>query len=79
MTTPQEQEFHLQTAKSLGRIEAVGIETQHQVTALNATVSVDSQRISKLEGSLKALKALGALIIAGVVAATGVVAALWRH
>ena len=64
--TPEEQ-FRIDTARALGRIEQRGIRNEAQLTALNATVSVDGQRISRLESILGTLKfvLLGAIGLVG--------------
>ena len=74
MMTPEEQ-WRLDTAKTLGRIEEKVDETYIHVESLNLTVSSQGERISALEGGRRALKALVvsgigmvALLVSGAVA-----------
>ena len=55
MITPEEQ-WRNETAKALGRIEGTVQLTHEQVTALNATVASQGERISALEGGRRAIK-----------------------
>jgi hypothetical protein len=74
----QDEQFMLKTAEALGRIEERGEDMLRHIIALNVTVASQGQRITVIESSWRAFKALAGGLVAVIVASVAGIMAWFR-